>query len=367
MNAHINTTTATGKAKRLNIASPALPAVPHIPAPTDQHLVGLIAAFKQAEQEHRDNFDTPVPDGGQAACMAAIGKMGEAMNSICAYRPKHDDRLAWAGFLQEQMARDYFDSEGRVEAAITALVENVASTPPTVAYDSRAMYSPEVQMSVLVRSFRDAAMLIDPTICGFWVSNAVDEDQGATSYHGITFDRRQSMDVLKQRADYLASGRLEQLDLSEVKLMDLIQLHHALDRYRVALDSFLTADVFFTHDAKGKANGFTWNGYMLEALREWAEPEAQRVIEAIRAYEPETAYMAYQRSLFLAWWEAEIGGELHDVLAIAAEGAAQQVKFGEAAGNAAADVMAEFAELDEAGQEALLAAARALVAQKKAA
>ncbi len=83
MNAHINTTTATGKGKRLNIASPALPAVPHIPAPTDQHLVGLIAAFKQAEQEHRDNFDTPVPDGGQAACMAAAGRHCPARYRSC--------------------------------------------------------------------------------------------------------------------------------------------------------------------------------------------------------------------------------------------------------------------------------------------
>lgn len=303
MTKHVDTTTAALNAKRVVAAVPT------------GHLAKLIADFKAAEQSN-----------------AAIDKIEKAMDAICAYHPQADDREAWGDFLRQQLdAGFWINDDDRVKAMVTALVRNVASAPATVGFDSYANDDPEVQMSWLIRSFRDAAMLIDPTIRGFWVGNTLDEDHGATSYYSITFNRGNSRDIPKLRQNYLASGRLEQMDLSDVNLMDLIQLHHAVERYRTAVDDFLACRAFYTHDANGRANGSTWNGEMVEAMREWSEPEHERIIEAIRAYQPEDAQMAYHRALFLVWWEAETSGELKELATIAAEGVATVAALGKAA------------------------------------
>jgi hypothetical protein len=304
----------------------------------------------------------------------------EALLALFAYEARRTEDFAYRAkyLLVIDKSSDVFATYGAGEALLQSMANAV--NPFTSAMQSETYpetsesRDPEVRMSWLMRAYRDAAMLIDPTIRGCWICNNVNfTPVGGTTLASVFFDRGEGAGFKRRpgeaqiRQSYLASERLEPLDLSAMSLRHLIGLSRSIDDYGRAVNVFLSADAFHTHDEDGRATGSTWNGEMIETLRAWCEEESERIIEAIRAYEPEDAYWAYQKAMFLIWWQAEIGGELHDLLKLAAEGAVGQVQFGKEAGSAAADVMVEFIQLDEAGQEALLATARDMVAQKKAA
>lgn len=347
-------------------------------------LVTILEAHRAAYVERDLLCEVPSGNPGheewKAECQRLDDIEQDAMLALLAYEARRPEDLAYRAkyLLLIDQSSDIFMCD---EAGPTLLRSMANAVNPATAEMLSVTYpgtsesmDPEVRMSWLMRAYRDAAMLIDPSIRGCWVGNNVNfVPEGGTTLASVFFDRGEGAGFKRRPGDaqvrqsYLTSEKLEPLDLRGMSLKDLIGLFRALDTHRTAIDDFLSASAFHTHDEKGRTNGSTWNGEMVEVLRAWAEDASSTLIEAIRAYEPEDSYWAYQQAQFLVWWEAEIGGELHDILTIAAEGAAKATALGEKAGNTASRVMIEFGKLDAAGQEQLLAAARAMVTQKEAA
>lgn len=307
-----------------------------------------------------------------------------AMHTLLGYHARRPEDIAYRAkyLMLADQSSDIFHMYGDAGGILLQSMADALNPSTTdmlsIAFETSESNDPEVKMSWLVRAFRDAAMLIDPTIRGFWISNSVGDDEvpaGATTFGSLIFDRRKSL-----KADfpsgaayktYLASDKLEMLDLSELGIEALIGLFKSLDNFRSATDTFLSAAAFHTFDNKGNANGSTWNGEMAEAIRTWADDNSSRIVEAIRAFTPANVAESYARAIFLIWWEAELGGELNYVLSIVRESATEQARlaskpFGEP-NSVALSLMAEFGTLPEAEQEQLLAVARDLAAQKKAA
>lgn len=108
------------------------------------------------------------------------------------------------------------------------------------------------------------------------------------------------------------------------------------------------------------------NGRIAERIAAWSEAQHSRVMATIEAMVPASRNEAYERCLARLEWAWRCGDDLSTIAGIVAEGREQQQAFVSPAPKAEL-VMAEFANLDEAGQEALLATARGMVAQKQAA
>lgn len=347
-------------------------------------LVAITEAHRVAYVERDLLCEIPRGNPGHEEREAEVERLdhieADALLALFAYEARTTDDFAFRAkyLLLIDKSSDVFNTPGAGEALLQSMANAV--NPHTAAMLSTTYPStsesldPEVRMSWLMRAYRDAAMLIDPTIRGCWVGNNVNfTPEGGTTLASVFFDRGEGAGFKRKageaqvRQSYLTSEKLEPLDVQGMSLKHLIGLFRSLDNYRTAVDDFLSADAFHIHDEKGRAIGSTWNGEIAENIRAYAENAAERIIEAIRAYQPEDAYWAYQQALFLIWWEAEVGGELHDMLTIAAHGAAKATALGESAGNTASRVMVEFCKLDGAGQEQLLAAARDMAAQKQAA
>jgi len=176
------------------------------------NLVEILEAHRAAYVERDLLREIPPGNPGheewEAECERLDDVEQDALLALLAYEARRPEDLAYRAkyLLVIDPSSDIFMSD---EAGPTLLRSMANAVNPSTSAMMSATYpstsesmDPEVRMSWLMRAYRDAAMLIDPTIRGCWVGNNVNfTPEGGTTIFSVAFDRGEGLGMTRRQGD----------------------------------------------------------------------------------------------------------------------------------------------------------------------